>query len=358
MSPSPIATTAEIVVRELREADDAGWTEFVTKRPESNLYHTLQWRGFIQEVFGHRPIYLMAESSDGVTGVLPMFLVRSPVLGSKLVSLPYDIGSGGAVVTDEWTERSLVKQAMSLARELQVNYLELRYGAVRPALADLGLDRREPVLLSEMALDTEDQVWGRVKDDHRKAIRKAKNRGIVIREASTLEDFLDFYRVYLRVFRDFGTPPYGPEYFRSLRKRLRKSVRLLLAYHQEQCVGGQLLFCWEETLVSKFAACLPEAVDQRAYAALYWRAIQLGLEEGYTRLSWGTASRDQTGLIEFKERWGSSTSPVAIYYLPVKGRVPSIEKYYDSDGFTRRVWRKLPLRATGLVGARLSRWFC
>jgi lipid II:glycine glycyltransferase (peptidoglycan interpeptide bridge formation enzyme) len=123
-------------------------------------------------------------------------------------------------------------------------------------------------------------------------------------------------------------------------------------------VGGLLLFCWGKNLVSKFAACLPEAVPLRAYVALYWRAIQLGLKSGYRRLSWGTSSRDQTGLIEFKERWGARTQPAVLYDLPVKGKIPSIEKYYDSEGLAHRVWRMLPLSATRNIGGLLNRWFC
>jgi len=196
--------------------------------------------------------------------------------------------------------------------------------------------------------------------DHRKAIRKAENRGVEVREAQSLEDFEDFYQVYLRVFRAFGTPPYGANYFPTLWQHLRASgaMRLLLARVEQRCVGGLLLFCWRRNLVSKFAACLPEAVPLRAYVALYWRAIQLGLKLGYRQLSWGTSSRDQMGLIEFKERWGAHTRPAVLYDLPVRGKIPSIEKYYDAEGLTRRLWRMLPISTTRNVGGFLNRWFC
>ena len=124
------------------------------------------------------------------------------------------------------------------------------------------------------------------------------------------------------------------------------------------CVGGLVLFGWGTNMVSKFAACLPHAVPLRAYAALYWRAIQLGISLGYKRMSWGTSSRDQTGLIEFKERWGAVTRPAVLYSLPVNGAIPDISKYYDSTGLERRMWRKLPLPLTQLGGGILSRWFC
>ena len=342
------------------EFPDAHWTTFVQSHPDATLYHTTVWRDFITDVFGHTPRYLVARDGDRIAGVLPLFHIRVPLVGSKLISLPYDIGSGGALAESDAIEQHLATAAMTLARELGVDYLELRHGSARPALASLGLRTQEPVLISDMTLESEAAVAKRIASDHRKAVRKASSRGVTVREAETLHDFMSFYDVYLRVFREFGTPPYAARYFSELWRRLQSTggVKLFLAETGGRCIGGLTMFCWQQTLVSKFAACLPEAVPLRAYAALYWRAIEFGLAGGYTRLSWGTSSRDQAGLIEFKERWGSTTQPVVLYDLDVRGHAPDIASYYDSGGLARRVWRKLPLGVTRAGGALLNRWYC
>jgi len=360
VEPLAATSTSALTVRELTDQNAGRWTRFVEGHPAANLYHTVLWRDVIQQAFGHEPVYLLCELGNEIRGVLPMFLVKFPLLGSKLISIPYDLGSGGALAVDQVSERALVERAMAMARARSANYLELRCGTGREALEGLGLERSEPVVISEMDLDNEASVLARMKDDHRKAIRKAKNRGITIREAERLDEFQTFYEIYLQVFRTFGTPPYGANYFPIVWQRLHASgaVRLLLAHAGERCVGGLLLFCWGQNLISKFAACLPEAVPLRAYVALYWRAIELGLELGYRRLSWGTSSRDQAGLIEFKERWGAHTRPVMLYAMPVKKKAPSLEAYYDSDRLARRLWRKLPLPATRMMGGLLNRWFC
>jgi FemAB-related protein (PEP-CTERM system-associated) len=339
---------------------DADWTAFVRTHPDATLYHTLPWRDFIADVFGHAPRYLVALAGDRLAGVLPLFHIRIPLLGSKLISLPYDIGSGGALAESDAVEQALAGAAAKLARDLAVDYLELRHGSPRSALAAFGLRTQTPVLISDMTLDGEAAVHARIAADHRKAVRKATTRGVTVRPAETLHDFQAFYDVYLRVFRDFGTPPYSSRYFTELWRRLQPdgSVRLFLAETGGRCVGGLTMFCWQQSLVSKFAACLPEAVPLRAYAALYWRAIEFGLAGGYRRLSWGTSSKDQTGLIEFKERWGATTQPVMLYDLDVRRKAPDIASYYESGGLARRVWRKLPLAVTRAGGSLLNRWFC
>jgi FemAB-related protein (PEP-CTERM system-associated) len=349
-----------LVVHGLHAGHEAGWTAFVQAHPAATLYHSLAWRDFLVDVFGHRPEYLIAEEDGRTRGVLPLFEVRLPGFGTKLISLPYDLGSGGALAAASAVERALVRRAIDLARERRVGYLELRYGDPRPALEPLELARSEPVLLSEMALDDEAAVQQRISADHRKAVRKAALRGVVVRPAETKRDYLAFYDVYLRVFRHFGTPPYGPRYFTRLWERFHDTgrVQVFLAETSGRCLGGLVLFSWQRHLVSKFAACLPEAVPLRAYAALYARAIEHGLASGARRLSWGTSSRAQTGLVEFKERWGATTRPVVLYGLSVRQRIPDVASYYDSNGLARQVWRRLPLSWTRVGGAILNRWYC
>src|SRR4030095_3902944 len=119
-----------------------------------------------------------------------------------LISMPYDIGSGGALAAADDGERALVDHAVELARQHRVDYLELRYGTERRALALAPLRKRMPVLISEMHLEGQDQVWARVEEDHRKAVRKARSRGITVVEARSADDDRALHGVYLRAFRD------------------------------------------------------------------------------------------------------------------------------------------------------------
>jgi Acetyltransferase (GNAT) domain len=351
---------SEPVIRVLGPSDEARWTEYLAGHPDATLYHTLPWREVIARVFGHRPQYLLAERGGRVVGLLPLFLVRFPGLGAKLISLPYDIGSGGPLASDPEAAAALARAAVSLARERRVNYLELRLGGPAAALEGLGLVRSEPVVISDMDLTEGEKVWSRVSTDNRQSIRKARKRGVVIREASSLADCDAFYEVYLRAFRAFGTPPYGPTYFPTVWEQLAsiRGVRLLLAEVEGRTVGGLVLYCLGRNFVSKFAACLADAVPLRAYAALYGAAIDLALAEGATRLSWGTSATQQEGLIDFKRRWGASGRPAALYAHAVRRAPPSLARYYDDTGLERRVWRRLPLRFTAVAGGILSRWFC
>lgn len=80
----PVPREGPIVVREFTDTDAPAWSEFVTRHVEANLYHTLRWRQVIMEVFGHRPIYLLAARQERVCAVLPLSLIKFPRLPTKL----------------------------------------------------------------------------------------------------------------------------------------------------------------------------------------------------------------------------------------------------------------------------------
>lgn len=314
----------------------------------------------VRTVFGHTPRYLVAERDGVLSGAMPLFEVRAPLLGSKLISLPYDIGSGGPLAQDDGSAEALAAAAVTLARARGVGWLECRTGTASPVLEQLGFSRSEPVILSDLFLETGRDPWKAVAKDHRQSVARAAKRGITVREAETVADFDAYYRVYLRAFRDFGTPPYGPSYFPALHAVLRPEglVRILLAELEGRCVGGMLLFCQGTTWINKIAAVLPEAIPLRAFAALYGYALDLAVKAGVRRLSFGTSSRQQQGLIDFKDRWGAVSAPAAIYQLAVRRRPPSLEKYYDEGGLAQRAWRRLPVALTPRLGHLLNRWFC
>ena len=349
-----------LIVRRATPPDESEWLNLLRTAPSASLYHTPAWGRFISSVFGHREEHLLSRRGTTLTGVLPMFRVKAPWSRARLVSLPYDVGSGGTVATDDESVALLVTEAMRVARHDGLHSLELRPAKPVPVLETLGLERSDLVVVSTLPIESHDATWQRVSTDNRQSIRKAAKRGVTVRPATSVEDYVAFYDVYLKVFRAFGTPPYGRRYFTELYHAFHSSgeSRLLLAVVDGRIVGGLLAFVFGRGIVSKFAAVLDEVVDLRVYPALYGACIDLSLELGATWLSWGSSSRAQVGLIDFKRRWGATAETAVRYTLSVTGSPPDIERYYDTDGLARRLWKHLPLPATSVFGGLLNRWFC
>jgi serine/alanine adding enzyme len=358
IAPPPPAHAADIVVQRLDQGSERDFDAYLAGRDDAALYHTVVWRDFIAQVFRHEPVYFIARRGGRTAGVWPSFLVRLPGLGSKLISIPYDIGSGGALGDDDDVDRALTTAAVDAGRVRGARFVEIRRSRESPVLDALGLQAARPVLLSDLAIDP--GVWSRVKKDQKQAVHMAKQRGVRVRETGAPADFERFYRVYLTVFRNFGTPPYARRYFSALPERFGGSghARLFVAEVHDRVVGGLLLFCFGRTWTNKFTLCLPEAAPLRANAALYAAAVDAAIAAGVRTFSMGSSAPHQHGLIEFKERWGAVSRPAVLYVSALRGTAPDVGRYFNESGLPQRIWRRLPIPATQLLGGPLNRWFC
>src|SRR5262245_20790397 len=114
-----------VVVSQIDNA--AAWDTFVQSHPAGSPFHLTAWQRLVENTFGHEPRHIVARTSpDGeVVGVLPMFLVRSRIFGRMLVSTPY-AAYGGCLADSEEIMSSLVDYGWNLAKELRVEFLELR----------------------------------------------------------------------------------------------------------------------------------------------------------------------------------------------------------------------------------------
>jgi hypothetical protein len=119
------AAAATLRVRALTAGDEAAWADYVGRHPQATFFHRIGWRHLLSDEMRHRTHYLIAERGGVLAGVLPLAEVRSRLFGHALSSLPFAV-YGGALGDDGGVVRTLDEAALSLARRLDVQHLELR----------------------------------------------------------------------------------------------------------------------------------------------------------------------------------------------------------------------------------------
>ena len=72
----------------LRGCDDAAWDACVSSHEMGNIFHTRAWQRAVARCFPHEVYDMHALRGDRVAGVLPLYHIRAPLLGSMLVSVP------------------------------------------------------------------------------------------------------------------------------------------------------------------------------------------------------------------------------------------------------------------------------
>jgi lipid II:glycine glycyltransferase (peptidoglycan interpeptide bridge formation enzyme) len=81
---------------------------------------------------------------------------------------------------------------------------------------------------------------------------------------------------------------------------------VLLAYKEEVCLAGGVFLHWDHMLTYKYSASSGVDLQLRPNDLLLWAAIRWGCEHGYTLLDMGRTDLIDTGLRQFKNRWGAT----------------------------------------------------
>ena len=103
----------------------AAWDGFVATAPGATFFHRAGWQRVLRESFRHESHFLYAEEGGRICGVLPLAHVKSMLFGKTLTSLPFAV-YGGVVAADAAVAAALEHEALRLARELDVDHLEMR----------------------------------------------------------------------------------------------------------------------------------------------------------------------------------------------------------------------------------------
>jgi hypothetical protein len=186
---------AEAALVRCAQQFDSFWEAAPSRRPE--------WPAILREALGHRAYCIEVRQGSELRGCLPLCYVSTKLFGKFLVGLPY-LNVGGVVARDQAAAIALIDQAVTLADELDVRYLELRHEArwSHPAL------NAESTQKVNMRLDLPsscDELWRQFNPKVRNQIRKAEQNELTVSWGGR-ELLDDFYTVFAINMRDLGTP--------------------------------------------------------------------------------------------------------------------------------------------------------
>lgn len=327
-----------------------------------SIYHTSLWKERLETTFGHRGCYLVAMAAGEVLDVLPFFVVTRPAFGKLLISTPYEGCFGGFTSDDPSLRQSLTTEAAELSSREGARYVQIRSTRSFPELHGQGFQEQHPFFVSAVPLVDGSQNWHMLTPKHRRNVRKATRNGVEVETTDKTEDFSKFYQLMSEHHRVIGSPFFGKRVFSTLFGPLVESGQavLLMARHAQRVVGGHLLLRSGRTLISKYSASQKSGDASHLYVgyALFWKAIELGIKEGFESLNLGITGRSHTGLLDFKTRFGADTRDIHFYTRTFKGSAPNYARYYRAYGPFRVAWRYLPELVRSTIGDMANRWIC
>jgi FemAB-related protein (PEP-CTERM system-associated) len=338
------------------------WDDFVTGQPAGTFFHLSGWRNILSSSFGYQPLYLWALDYGAVRGVLPLFLVKSLFSGRSLVTIPFGV-YGGILAADQQAGHILLSEAMRLARELDVRFLELRgnpYGEFDMTThvngAHLYWSRKDLyfTFLSEVG-PSDDVNLARIPRKQRRMIRHGQKNGL----KAVFDDgrLTDFYDVYAANVSNLGTPVFGYSYFQTLLSSFEDKCKVLLIEYQGKIIAGVMSFFYRDQVLPYYGGALKDAVHLAPNDFMYWELMRYAAAQGCKQFDFGR-SKAGTGAYNFKRHWGFEPKPLPYWcYSPGGQAIPDTSPLNPNLQWAIRLWRRLPLPITKSLGPHIVRHF-
>jgi len=305
---------------EIRPITDPSWLEFLSTRENANIFHHPAWSGLLAECYGYRPFVLASLDEGGrVNGGIPLMDVESRLTGRRWISLPFS-DYCAPLCSSPAVQESLVGHLIAQYEAKAIPRTEIRWAIpARP-----GLYRDERFVLHTIKLMSDPAALMKTFDKTRvrETLRQAERRGIEIRWGAGKADLFTFYDMLVDTRRRHGSPVQPRRFFDLLWDRIidKGFGFLLMAYKEDEPVGGTVYVHYRGTLTAKYNASAPKHWKLRANNSLYWAAIKWGCEHGLTLFDFGRTETSNQNLRDFKNGWGTVEEPLV--YSTIADREP------------------------------------
>jgi FemAB-related protein (PEP-CTERM system-associated) len=343
-------------VAPLSASSPALWDAFVTRCDDATFCHLTGWQRVVERTWGHDPHHLMALDETGVQAVLPLFHVRSALFGSMLVSTPNAVYGGVAGYST--AARSLLTDAAArLARELNVDFLELRDSHMGPGESSQRLKWHSKdlyVTFEKELVGNEEQVLKTFPSDLRRMIRVGAKSGLTTKIGG-LELLDDLYRVYTQSLRNLGTPAFPRRLLAEFLQEFPRTSNILLVMQGDTVAAGVLSFYFRRTVLPYYGGSYPEFLKCGVNNFMYWELMRHAMARGCTRFDFGR-SKVGTGAFAFKKGWRMTERRLPYRYLLVKAtQVPNLNPTESKYQPVIQLWKRLPVSVANTLGPLIVR---
>ncbi|MBW2081365.1 MAG: hypothetical protein JRI27_10465 [Deltaproteobacteria bacterium] len=168
----------KINIRLATDNDQPAWDNYVSSNPDAGPYYLYAWKTAVEQGYGHKGLYLMAEDTDSgfVSGVLPLILFRLPWGRKSLVSLLYC--DYGGLLGESYVQQALIREGRKLAGELGVSRMEIRCSQEHSnLLAEEGISGQ--VFSHKVSMiASSDALWSGFKAKLKSQIRRPEKEGL------------------------------------------------------------------------------------------------------------------------------------------------------------------------------------
>ncbi len=336
-------------MEKLDTPDEKAWDGYVIQKEEASIFHLFVWREVIENSFSFQPYYICSkDQEDKISGILPLFLIKSRLTGRRLVSLPFSY-TCGPLGDSKVIIESLIKDGLQIFEKTKSKYLEIKANQKEEALKSLGFQESKYYQTYILPLTGPEENWRNLhKSSTQRSINKAKKEGVRILFSEEEKELKEFYRLNLRTCRLHGIPPQPYKFFKNVWDIMgqKSLVKLVLAVYQGKSVAGAMFFLFREKVYYMYGASDENYLFCRPNHLLLWETMIWAMKKKFRLFDLGRVSQDNVGLAEYKKRWGAEQKDLFYYYWPQIKGVGAVDRGGWRYRWATKVWKRMPIGVT------------
>jgi hypothetical protein len=294
---------------------DTRWDDLVDRHPSSSAFHQRGWLEALSRTYNYEPIVLTVSPPDQPLADSIVFCrMRSPIVGNRLVSLPFADHCEPLVTGPE-----ILQEFGKWLRE-ERDQKGLKYVEIRPLNGMQGgcLQPSRSYAFHELDLEPSlEEVFARLhRDSIQRRIQRATKEQITYDVGSSSKNLYDFYRLLLKTRRRHRLLPQPLAWFENLVACMGDSLEIRVARKNATPVAAILTLRHKTTVVYKYGCSDRRFHNFGAMPFLFWRLIDESKSQGMKTLDFGRSDLDQESLMAFKDRFGTRRTTLTYYRYP------------------------------------------
>ncbi|WP_243348670.1 GNAT family N-acetyltransferase [Parabacteroides sp. FAFU027] len=299
--------------------DKAGWREAITRQGKYDFYYTYEYHALHNN---GEPLLFVFENGDERL-CIPL-LMRS-IEGTPYYDLTSVYGYAGCLYNTDNPSEALLQKFRDEMTEYLINHEVIsvfsRLHTLIPNASLIPDGMGEVVALNRTVYipvsEPETYQTSLYADTLKRQLCAIASKGLSVRTATSLDDWMAFYKIYTRSMDEKQAPDeyfFSTSYMLGLRNATEFKPLLLLAEYEGEVVAGALFVVCGEIMQYHLGGVLPEFRDLSPLKLLIDRARHLasGMKLRYLHLGGGNGAVDN-GLFQFKSRFSHHFSTFHIW---------------------------------------------
>jgi len=319
------------IIEKLSKTKIEEYDSFLLKSNQSLFYTSTSYKYLIEKNLKCKSIYFIALKNNDIVGAFPLMIHYDSEHGNVANSLPFYGSNGGIIVSPELSKnekdnlrRLLLQTTLDYIAEencvastfitnplddeqnewfknnVEYDYLDKRIGQITE--------------LPEYNNDLENTLLKRFESPRPRNIRKAIKSGVRSYISNKSEDFEFLYFVHKENIESIGGLYKNEDFFLSIPIIIDpENYKLYIAEIDGEKIAALLLFYFNKTVEYYTPATIVDYRNLQPTSLLIFEAMKDAIKNGFKYWNWGGTWLTQSGVYNFKKKWGSEDFPYYYY---------------------------------------------